>query len=138
MDTQTPLTGELPDTLASKAELIRMWQKAGWAGASTLPWPTPSPSLKIETQSGVLDWAKVSELAKGYVGLQSLPPNARVVSICTTLQDPKPSLCSEKSSSATFQPALTLSSSLPPPPLLEAAAVPAGSSKPQGGRDSVG
>lgn len=98
----------------------------------------PSPSLKIETQSGVLDWAKVSELAKGYVGLQSLPHNARVVSICTTLQDPKPSLRSEKSSSATFQPAFTLSSSLPPPPLLEAAAVPAGSSKTQGGRDSVG
>lgn len=78
--TQTP-AAELPDTLGA-AE--------GRLGVSFhITWPDPSPSLKIEVQCIDLDWAEVSQLTRGYLGLQCQSPNSSSMSVCTTSQDPK-------------------------------------------------
>ena len=77
---QTP-AAELPDTLAAA--------EGGLGVSCHITWPDPSPSLKIEVQSIDLDWAEVSQLTKGYLGLQCQSPNSRSVSVCTTSQDPK-------------------------------------------------
>lgn len=104
---QTP-AAELPDTLGA-AE--------GRLGVSVhITWPDPSPSLKIEVHCIDLDWAEVSQLTRGYLGLQCQSPNSSSMSVCIPRHRiPKASLLSEKSSSGTFRPALRLPSLLPPP-----------------------
>lgn len=75
---QTP-AAELPDTLGA-AE--------GRLGVSVhITWPDPSPSLKIEVHCIDLDWAEVSQLTRGYLGLQCQSPNSSSMSVCILLSN---------------------------------------------------
>lgn len=57
-------------------------------GSFHITWPNPSLSLKFEAWRCGLDWARVSQIARGYLGLQHWSPNPRIMSIRTTAQDP--------------------------------------------------